>query len=138
MPEATSPDRLPPGALLEGSEEAFGFPIPKGMILSRSNRRAFRAEGRVDFNDLTDYVKERIHVRHAEMFGSRLLFPNAKLRSGGDLLLEFAITQHRGQSILTIRNRTPLPATHGLSEKERWERAGFKFEGGRIDPKVLE
>lgn len=137
-PEANSPDRLPPGALLEGPESAFGFAIPKGMTLAHPNRSTYRAEGAVNFDDLTSYVKDRITVRHAEMFGTRLVFPNAKIKGEENKVFDLTLREHRGRSILEIRDRTLLPTTPGLTETQRWEKAGFKVTNGSIDPKELE
>ncbi len=137
-PQPNSPDRLPPGALLEGPESAFGFAIPKGMELAHPTRSTYRAEGRVNFDDLTNYVKDRIVVRHAEMFGTRLVFPNAKIKGEENKIFNLTLREHHGRAILEIRDETPLPPTHGLTEKERWEKAGFKVTNGSIDPKELE
>jgi len=137
-PVAKSPDRLPPGELLQGSEEAFGFVAPKGMKLVRTSRKAVRIEGDVSFDLLTDYVKERIAVRHAEMFGQRLVFPNARIKGNKTGIYDLILLRQFPGVVLLIRDRTRRPPTHGLSEAERWRKAGMKPSGGVIDPNSLE
>jgi len=135
-PRALSPDRLPPGALLEGEEVAFGFHFPKGMVVSKLRKRA-RARGDVNFDQLVDYVKARIAVRHAEMFGSRLVFPNATILGQSGQFTLTLLEGKREQVLLIEDNATP-PAAVGLSEADRWKRVGLKPNGELIDPKGME
>src|SRR5690606_21187306 len=101
-------------------------------------RTSYLAKGAVNFDDLTAYVKDRVTVRHAEMFGSRIVFPNATIKGVKDKVFDLTLREHRGQSILEIEDRTRPPASPGLTEKERWEKAGFKVTNGSIDPIELE
>lgn len=135
-PRAQSPDRLPPGALLEGEHEAFGFRFPKGMSVSKLRKHA-RAQGDVNFEHLVDYVKARISVRHAEMFGSRLVFPHATILGHKG---EFTLTLLEGkrEQVLLIEDESRPPATVGLSEEERWKRVGLKPNGELIDRNGME
>ncbi len=136
-PQATSPDRLPPGDLLEGTERTFGFSVPKGMTLIQSARGSVM-RGPVNFDELTSYVQARIAVRHAEMEGDTLFFRSALIRDGEKGIFEFSISTERRDTILRIKNRTPNPPVFGLSEKERWKRAGMKPSGGLIDPHQMQ
>ncbi|HXS18964.1 MAG TPA: hypothetical protein VN764_17310 [Polyangiaceae bacterium] len=135
-PRALSPDRLPPDALLEGEQEAFGFRFPQGMTVSKLRKQA-RAEGEVNFDQLVDYVKARISARHAEMFGPRLVFPRAAiLGHSGDFTL--TLIEGKREQVLLIEDESRSPATVGLSEAERWKRVGLKPNGELIDPKGME
>lgn len=136
-PKATAPDRLPPGKLLEGEEVAFGFRIPKGMKLTKTRKLA-RASGSLNFDDLTDYVKDRLVARHAEMFGGRLVFPQAKIRGGQGELYEVTLINGGREQILLIQNIERPPATVGLNQAERWKRAGLKPNGELVDPKGMQ
>ncbi len=136
-PRAKSPDRLPEGKLLEGEEEAFGFHFPRDMVVTRTLKTA-RAEGKVNFDDLTDYVKSRILARHAEMFGSRLVFPRVKIKGQREGIFRVTLIEGRRNQVLLIQDETKQPATVGLSEAERWKRAGLKPNGELVDPRGME
>jgi len=135
--QAKSPDRLPAGKLLEGEELAFGFRIPKGMKLSLTRKLA-RASGDVNFEDLSDYVKDRLVARHAEMFGARLVFPQAKIRGGDGGIYEVTLINGGREQILLIQDIGRPPAPVGLSEEERWKRAGLTPKGQLVDPKGMQ
>jgi hypothetical protein len=137
-PVAKSPDRLPPGELMEGTESVFGFVIPKGMTYVRPTRQSVRITGSVDFDQLTDYVKARISVRHAEMFGDELRFPQARIRGEKDKTFELSITKRASKCILRIQETTRHPTTTGLTEAQRWEKSGLRPDGKLIDPKSMQ
>jgi len=137
-PKASSPDRLPPGELLEGPESAYGFAVPKGMTLSRHTPTSVRLTGNVDFGALTTYVKDRIAVRHAEMLDGVLVFPNARIKGNAEQVFRLILREDPKGSLLTIQNETRPPATHGLTEKQRWERVGLRPGGGLLNPNQME
>lgn len=137
-PEASSPDRLPPDELLAGEEEAFGFVFPIDMQVTRT-RKSAKAVGRVPFNDLTDYVRARIAVRHAEMLNGRLVFPNARIHGGDpEQVFELTLVDQSKQVTLLIQDKTPLPPTSGLTEEQRWLEVGMRPGGGLVDPHGME
>jgi len=43
-----------------------------------------------------------------------------------------------GRSEMTIRDVTPPPVEPGLSEEERWKKAGFNSQGKVIDPAQMQ
>ena len=135
--KAQAPDRLPAGQLLEGEEVAFGLRIPKGMKLTKTRKLA-RASGNVNFDDLSDYVKDRLVARHAEMFGGRLVFPQAKVRGNLEGLYEVTLINGGREQVLLIQDIERPPATVGLSQAERWKRAGLKANGELVDPKGMQ
>jgi hypothetical protein len=106
------------------------------MSVSKLRKHA-RARGEDNFEHLVDYVKARISVRHAEMFGSRLVFPRATIlgKSG-----QFTLTLLEGmrEHVLLIEDNTTPSATLGLSEADRWKRVGLKPNGELIDPSGME
>lgn len=137
-PQAKSADRLPPGDLLEGTEEIYGFAVPRGMTTTRKAPTMVQITGQVNFDALTDYVKDRIAARHAEMLDQKLVFPSARILGNQDQIFEITLVKHRTKCVLEIRDKTRPPATQGLSEEERWKRAGLKPGGGLIDPNAME
>ncbi len=138
-PQATSPDRVAPGALLEGEIVAFGFRAPQAMRLVARFHDAAHFEGRVKLADLEDYVRARVVARHVEVTPHRSVFPSARIR-GGDAqrIYRFEIVPKAPALQLVIRDTTPPPPTEGLSEEERWRRAGLTPDGKLLDPNELE
>ncbi len=137
-PRATSPDRLPPGELLEGPDEVFGIAVPRGMVGHKKGPKIAEITGSADYDLLVDYIKARISVRHAEMLEDRLVFPNARILGSKDRIYELTVRRLPRGSKVTILDVTKLPGTGGLSEEERWKRAGLKPGGGLIDPNAME
>lgn len=137
-PSAASPDRLPPGRLLEGTEQAFGLHIPKEMSLQAHFSDSAQAVGRVSADDLLEYIQHRILARHVEMAPGKWIFPQAHIKGGDQRLLRIEIDQRGPDTRLYLRDITPPPPVEGLSEAERWRRAGLTPEGRLIDPQNLE
>src|SRR5690606_979964 len=116
-PQAKSADRLPPGQLLEGTEEVYGFAVPRGMTTVRRTPTIVQVIGQVNFDALTDYVKDRIAARHAEMLEQKLVFPSARILGNENQIFEITVMRQRNKSMLEIRDTTRPPATQGLSEE---------------------
>lgn len=138
-PQATTPDRLPPGELMEGTEEAFGLPLPKKMRIDAAFRDSVHAIGSVDPGVLSNYVRQRVLVSHVEMADKRFVFPAVRIRGGDkDKIYRIEVQDRGHQSKLVVRDITPAPKVEGLTEAERWERAGMTPNGRLIDPNTLE
>lgn len=138
-PQAKTPDRVAPGTLLEGEVVAFGFRAPKDMRLVARFHDAAHFEGRVKLADLEDYVRARVVARHVEVTPTRSVFPGARIR-GGDpkRVYRFELVPKPPDLQLVVRDITPPPPTEGLSEEERWKRAGLTPEGKLLAPNELE
>jgi hypothetical protein len=72
------------------------------------------------------------------MLGDRLIFPSVRIRGVPKKVFEISIAKRGRVSRVDITDKTKRPPTHGLSEKQRWERSGLKPSGGLIDPKGME
>jgi len=138
-PAPTSPDRLPPGELLEGEERVFGLPIPRDMKLESFTRRTAEAKGRVRPEALGDYLRQRVLVNHVEMAERRLVFPRVQLRGDQSAtILQLEVVDDGLETRLLVRNLTGAVPLEGLSDEERWKRAGLKRGGQLIDPQNWE
>jgi hypothetical protein len=121
-----TPDRLAPGELEQGDAEAFGFRAPQKMRQSAHFGDAAHFVGRVPPEAVANYVRERVAVAHVEIGASRTVFPRARIK-GGDAarVFRFEVVPIRGGTRLVVRDVTPKPAVQGLTDEERWRRAGF-------------
>jgi hypothetical protein len=123
---------------MEGPEVFHGFASPKRMAVTRPTRDMVRATGYVDFDKLTDYVKDRISVRYAEMLDGKLVFENAAIKGTPGRIFEVTLRTQKDKTILEIDDQTKGPPVEGLTQKERWERTGMTSDGKLIDPNKME
>ena len=133
-------DRLAPGELAPGKSSAFGLLLPRKMKLDAKSARTAHASGRVSPEDLANYVRKRVKVSHVELGAARTIFPRARITGGlpnKEYRIEVVPTR-AGFTRLVITDLTRPPATQGISEKERWRRAGLTPDGKPINMKDLE
>jgi len=137
-PAPTTPDRLPPGELLEGEERAFGLPLPRDLKLESATKRTVHARGRVKPETLANYLRARVLVQHVEMANRKLIFPKAQLRGDPNrTILRLEVIDEGLTTHLIVRNLMGPPLVEGLTDSQRWEQAGRK-PGGALDPHRLE
>jgi hypothetical protein len=138
-PSATPVDRLAPGELGASKSNVFGFAVPGGMRVDALFHDAAHLSGRVDAMALARYVRDRVVTGHVEVAAARTTFPTAKIKAGDPKrLYRIEIFSHPVQTQLVIRDITPPPTVEGLTEAERWQRAGMTPTGQLLDPKSLE
>lgn len=137
-PAPTTPDRLPPGELLEGDRRAFGFPIPRDMQIERRTERIAHARGQISIEPVANYVRQRVLSSHVEMLAKRLVFPKARLRGNQQSLLRIEIIDEGVHTHLIIKDISGPEPPPGLTDAERWKRAGMTPQGKLIDPQNLE
>lgn len=137
---ATPLDRLAAGELAVGDGEVFGLPVPSGMtVLGRAPDSALLA-GEVSPDAVVRYVRDRVVVSHVEVASARTVFPAARIKDGAaDRVYRIEVRPERRLTELSVRDVTPPPPPPpGLSDAERWRRAGFSPDGRALDPKRLE
>jgi len=133
-------DHLAKGELAAGSDQLFGLQVPRKMKVERRFLDSAHAAGPVSPEDLSNYVRERVSVAQVEVGAARTVFPRVVIR-GGDTSRIYRIEvapRRGGGSELEVRDVTPVPVPPGLTDAERWKRAGLKPDGTPLDPKALE
>ena len=136
-----TPDRLTPGELAEGDAELFGLRLPKGMRVEARFAKSGHASGPISPEQLSNYVKGRIDVRHVELAASRTVFSNARIKgAAAEQRFRIEVIPRGQNSKLSVELLNPPkpPAEQGLSEAERWRRAGLTPDGKQLNPKELE
>lgn len=137
-PAPATPDRLTPGRLLEGTKQALGLTVPKVMQIEAVFEDSAFIRGDVSLEDLTTYVTDRVEARHVEMLPNRTIFPSARVRGQEKRTLRIEILRAQETTRLVLRDITAPAAAPGLSEEERWKRAGMTPSGQLIDPQNLQ
>src|SRR5436190_23913122 len=95
------------------------------------------ARGRVDLEPLANYVRRRVDVATVEIGAARTLFPRAHVKGEpGAKLVRIEVLRENNSSVLIVRDITPPPFAPGLSEEERWRKAGV-IPGKPFDPQAM-
>lgn len=138
----TSVDRLAPGELPPGEQALFGLVIPKGMKVQGQFTETGLAWGQVPAEDVANYVRNRVEVERVEVGAARTIFPAVRIKDGpNDHTFRIEVVRESVGTRLIVQDLTPPPAPPpepGLTDAERWRRAGFTPDGKPINLKALE
>jgi hypothetical protein len=138
-PAPATPDRLPPGELLEGEARAFGLPLPRRMTLESITKHTAHARGEVSPQLLADYLRQRVLAHHVEMAERSLVFPKVQVRGDpAHTVLRLELIDEGVSTHLIVRNLMGPPMVEGLTDEEHWKRAGMTPDGKLIDPQKLQ
>ncbi len=129
--DSSSVDTVPKGELAEGSDVAFGLKLPRDLRVEASFDDAISAVGTVPLEAVTNYVRARVETERVETGPVKTVFAEATLKSDPKRRVQVEIARvASGKVEVTVRERTPRPLSEpGLSEKERWRRAGIGPNG---------
>jgi hypothetical protein len=131
-------DHALPDEIAEGSEKAFGLPIPRQMrVVGRFDDVVF-VTGDVAPELVANYVRQRVLSSHVETGPAKTVFTGVTLRSDAAHTLRVDVISRNGDTDLTVRDETRPPAREGLSEAERWKALGLTPQGTPLDPTHLQ
>jgi hypothetical protein len=133
-------DRLGQAELAPGNADAFGLVLPRRLKVEAKFPREVHASGRVLPEALANYIRRRVTVKHVELGTARTVFPQARINTGDrSRLYRIEVVAGRGGTTrLVVRDVTRASAAQGLSEQERWRRAGIGPDGRPLNLKELE
>lgn len=146
QPPATSPsaaaslvpiDRALPGELAEGTELAFGLPLPRVMKARNTFEDVLFAWGPVPADQVANYVRQRVVAEKVETGAAKTLFSRATVKARPGLLISVEVLSHGQDTELQVRDVTPKPAKQGQDPEDRWRELGFKPDGTPLDPEHL-
>lgn len=130
-------DRLQPGELAEGKEQAFGLLLPREMHLERVFDDSAVARGKVGPEALAEYVKKRVDTTTFELGQARIVFAHAHPTAAkAGKLVRIEIAKELDSTVLLLSDVTPPAVPAGLSEEERWRKAGIQ-PGKPLNPNAL-
>ncbi len=130
---STALDRLLPSELGKSSSLVFGFPIPPGMRVTGRYPDSVHLQGDVSTSGLKEYIEAHLATGPSELDGRRRTYRGARIR-GGDpsRVYRVELVELRSDRQIIITDVTPKPIEPGLSNEERWRRAGFLPDGTPI------
>lgn len=130
-------DRLAPGELAEGKERAFGLAIPRDLRVERRFDDSVAASARMPAEWIANYVRRRVDADKVEIGPARTVFDGARVKGApaeSGALLRIEVVQTLVGAELVVRDVTPKRIEPGLSEDERWRKAGLTPNGRPLDP----
>ncbi|WP_437337271.1 hypothetical protein [Sorangium sp. So ce394] len=140
--EASAPrppvDQALPGELAEGTEQAFGLPIPRRMKVRARFPDAVFAVGEIPAERVANYVRTRVLAGNVETGPAKTIFSRATVKSAPQRMLRVEVVSRAHVSELVVRDETRPPPERGLSVEERWRRSGLTPDGKVLDPTRLE
>lgn len=126
-------DSAAEGELSAGEVSAFGFVLPRGMRVTARMEDTVYARGQLGFEAAKRYLRDQLVDARAEETPHRLLLTEAKLAHRPADTLRLSLSQTGNGVELVIRVRHRQAAEAGLSEAERWKRAGLTPDGQVIE-----
>jgi hypothetical protein len=131
---ATATDRLLPNEELPGRPRVFGIEVPEGMRVAARFPDVVQLTGKVRLDAVTRYFQTQVLSDRVQLGKGRATFPAVTLKSDQrKRVYRIEIVSDRGTTKVQMRDITPPPVIEGLSEKERWERAGLNADGSIKD-----
>lgn len=129
-PTASAPiDTTAPGELAEGKERAFGLPIPRDMRIKARLDDTWYAEGPFGLEDVANYVRARVLPSRVDRGPNKTVFVDATLLDDPKKRVQVEVARVHGRVEMVVRDRARLPVEQGLTEEERWRRAGRTRDG---------
>jgi hypothetical protein len=138
-PTLRGADHLLPGEIGEGPERAFGFVLPRDVHVERRFKDEVDARGTVSPDSLSDYVRKRVERARVEIGAARTVFAHAHVKGEPDgTEVRIDVIRDPNETLLVVANTTPPPVPSGLTEAERWKKAGMTPDGKIVDPAQLQ
>lgn len=130
------PDRLAPGELAKSAVLAFGFPVPAAMTVERAFPNEIHLVGEADIRGLMHYVQSNAQAGRMELKGNRILFETVHIPSAGSgrtFRIELWAQGRTARLLLKEITLSETPKEIGVTDAERWRRAGMKPNGEPLD-----
>jgi len=137
-PIPSAVDRVEPGEVPEGTDRAFGLPIPRAMQVQTRFPDAVRARGDVPLDALANYVRARVIAERVETGPAKTVFSRVTLKSSPDKLLRVEVVAHGDRTELLVRDVTRPLATDVVKPTDPWSSPGFDPKDRKADPKRFE
>lgn len=132
-------DHLAPGELAPGKDVVFGMHVPRSMTVDRRYPDAAHISGSATPESVANYVRKRVIASRVEIGAARTVFPAVKIKGGNpNKVYRIEVIASPGRTKLVIRDITKPPMARGLTQAQRWRRAGLTPEGQPLDPKHLQ
>ena len=131
-------DRVGQDELGEGTEKAFGLPIPRRMRVTARFPDEVFAAGPLTPEQLANYVRERVVATHVETGAVKTVFTEVTVKGAAATPLRIEVNANMGGgSELFVKDETRPPAVPGLTPDSAWKSVGMTPDGRLADPTHL-
>ena len=128
--------------MVEGKERAFGLPLPRYTRVAARFEKTVHVQTPLTPEELVNFVRARVKdgkvtpgTSGTQLFDvtpvgdpQKRLTIDVRLYRGGD----------GNHSEMVVRDTTPPPVEPGLTDEQRWQKAGLTPSGQIADPKKLQ
>lgn len=136
------PDRLAPSEVVESKEKAFGLPLPRVSEVKARFPTTMHVTSRLTAEELANFVRARSKGGKSTPGATSTVLEGVTPRDDDTKRLTIEIRPSRSadgmKSEMIVRDTTPPPLAPGLTDEERFRRAGLKPDGTLLDPKHLQ
>lgn len=135
-------DQLAPNEVVEGQDKAFALPLPRYARVTGRFQTSITVRSHLTPEDLANFVRARVKEGKVVAGGAATTFENVVVPNepGRRLTIDVRRATITGdaRSEMTVRDTTPPPVEPGLTDEQRWKKAGFGPDGKLLDPKNSE
>ena len=134
----TPADHLAAGELIEGTEQAFGLTLPRGVAVESRLPGVVNASGPVGIKPLVTYLRDRLEGGSVHPGETSTTLEHVKPRGQPGPLLDIYIAPALGRTVLQVVQTPEAPPSTLPDEPSRWKAVGLTPEGKLLDPKHVE
>lgn len=135
----TPVDHLAPGELVDGTEQAFGLTLPRGVTVDSRLPGVVTARGPVAIKPLVTYLRDRLEggsVRAHDDLSTTL--EHVRPRGHSEPVLDVYIAPKLGGTLLQVVREPEIVPSTLPDEASRWRAVGLTPEGKVLDPNHTE
>lgn len=138
----SSADHLAKGEIPEGKERAFTLPLPLHSTIKARFPGSIHVGSPLSHEELSNFVRLRVKDGKTSSGASETRFENVVVTkdSTRTLVIEIrkAVIVGEYRSQMVVNDVTPPPPEPGLSDADRWKKAGMTPDGKLLDPKHMQ
>lgn len=136
------PDHLAPDEVAEGKERVFGLPLPRVARVETRFAKSVHVTSPLSPEALSNFVRQRVKEGAGAAGAASTTLENVVPRDDAGKRVTVEIRARKTgdgtKSEMVVRDVTPNATEPGLSDEERWRRAGLRPDGTVLDPTKLE
>ena len=140
--ELKPPDHLAPAEVVEGKERAFGLPLPRGASVGSQFPTTVQVQTPLTPEELVNFVKARVKEGTVTPGTSGTQLFNVIPLAAPEKRLSIDVRPYRDgdgkRSEMMVHDTTPPPTEPGLTDEQRWKKAGLTPSGLVVDPTKLQ